>query len=119
MTATAGYGPGEPIDPVPVAALFGAVAGLLSVAFPFFEGLTAALSALLLVSRLYRLPYDRGPARSPWRTGGAVAAAGLGWAAFFGAPAALAPVRGLLLGGAGVLFWWWTRAERAQGRGTR
>lgn len=119
MTATSGFRTGDPIDPVPVAAFFGAVAGLLSVAFPFFEGLTAALSALLLVSRLYRHPYDRSRARSAWRTGGAVAAAGFGWAAFFGAPGALAPVRGLLLGGAGVLFWWWSRPERAEGRGTR
>jgi hypothetical protein len=97
-------------DPVRVASAFGAGAGLLSLAFPFFDGLVLALAALLLAGALRRRPGASGPGWAGWSHPRLVAAvlAG-GWAIFLLAPAAVAPFRGLALGLAGLSVGWAAR----------
>lgn len=99
--------PPGPLDPVPAAALFGLVAGLLSVRFPYFDGLTAAMAALLLLA----WGLDRRPGRGRWAgalpprwAGGLIA--GVGWLLFLAGPPALLPFRGALLGLVGLPLWW-------------
>lgn len=95
-----------PLDAVPAAALFGAVAGALSVRFAYFDGLTAALAALLLLAWLIeprRARRGRSGSLPPRLV--ALLAVGAGWVAFLAGPPALAPVRGLLLGLVGLPLW--------------
>ncbi len=97
-------------DPVRVSAIFGAIAGALSLAVPFFDGLTVALSALLVAIRLGRSVGEGARSKVPVvRIASALAAMAVGWGFFLGAPAPLAGVRGAGLGLAGVLFWWGAR----------
>ena len=108
--------PGLP-DPVQVASWFGAGAGLLSLAFPFFDGLVLALAALLLSGALRRRPGATGPRWAGWPHPRLVATAlAGGWAIFLLAPAAVAPFRGLALGIAGLSLGWAAhRAARPAG----
>ena len=95
------------LDPATTATFFGATSGVLSVLFPFFDGLTVALAALLLLAGVRR-----------HRTGSTGATDGralhllcagclaAGWGLFLFAPGSLAPVRGLALGLAGLPYGW-------------
>jgi hypothetical protein len=106
----------DELDPSAIAAWFAFVAGALSTFVPFFVGLVAALVALVVVSRI--LQYRRVGRRLV--SDPRVAIAGLGLAAvvavFLWTPESLLAVRGLLLGGMGLTFWWFS-GESAAGRG--
>lgn len=94
------------LNPVPAAALFAAIAGLLSVRYPYFDGLTAALAALLLVAWGSARSRPRGRWSGPVPpVVGALALAAAGWGVFFLTPPSLAEVRGLVLGAAVLPLW--------------
>lgn len=101
-------------DAVGTAALFGVVAGGLSVLFPFFDGLTAALMALLMAAwlgdraRTSRAGYGPTPV-----TLAALASWGAGWVGFLGHLPAVVPLHALLLGVAGLPLWWEARRRAA------
>jgi TctA family transporter len=106
-------------DAVGTAALFGAVAGGLSVLFPFFDGLTAALMALLMAAWLG----DRSRATRTFHgptpvTLGALASWGAGWVDFLGHLPAVDHLHALLLGAAGLPLWWESRMNRASAGAT-
>lgn len=106
-------------DPVGSAALFGAVAGGLSVPFPFFDGLTAALMALLMAAWVA----DRGLARRPVHrptpaTLAALGSWGAGWVGFIGHFPAIVHLHALLLGAAGLPLWWEARTRGASAGAT-
>lgn len=88
-----------PTDPVLVSSFFGAFAGVLSLLFPYFDGLALVLSALLLVAWVT----VSGP--SVLRRGvaiGGVGAVAAGWAFYLLAPGGLSSLHGAVLGLAGV-----------------
>lgn len=94
------------LDPVPAAALFAAIAGGLSVPYAYFDGLTAALAALLALACAIERRGSRRRWAGPIPAGAIVWAIAIaGWVAFLGDPPALRAVRGLLLGVTGVPLW--------------
>ncbi|MCI4335868.1 MAG: hypothetical protein L3K17_01535 [Thermoplasmata archaeon] len=102
------------IDPIPPAALFALVAGGLAIAYPYFDGLTVALAALLAISWIVRRPassLQRSLRLPPRILAGAVAA--VGWAFFLAGPPAFDAVRGALLGVSGLPLWLWFRSDGA------
>ncbi|HYK94002.1 MAG TPA: hypothetical protein VEY07_08195 [Thermoplasmata archaeon] len=83
--------------------LLGVLAGGLSVLLPYFDGLTAALGALLIVSLLAAARPRR--LRSILQSSPALLAAialAAGWGFFLLAPSLVSSVRGLALGLGGV-----------------
>lgn len=114
MTAAARRPDGP--DAVRVASLFGAVAGVLSLVDPYFNGLAVALAGLLLLAALRRRRGQASPPRLPWETHLPAVVVGIGWIFFLAGPAGLAPLRGLVLGLAGLPLGWPKRpAARAGG----
>ncbi len=110
---------GETVEPAKVAAYFAATAGLLSLLVPFFEGLTVALSALLLTARLYqprRAMGCRPPPASRLAIG--FGAIGATWALVLLPVDGLPPWRGALLGLGSLAFFWGARPipDRTRGR---
>ena len=100
MTATTD--PPNGPEPVRSAGLFGALAGALSVVDPYFDGLTVALAALLLLGWLLRRPSRKpiaGEGIPGWLAGTALA---IGWFVYLASPPELAVFRGLALGLAGL-----------------
>jgi hypothetical protein len=100
------------VDPVVTSGGLGAVAGLASLGWPFFDGLTAALVALAALawgSRHLARPLRPPARRAPDVTllsAMALAALSAGWAFFLLAPAPWLSGRGAVLGVAGGLVAW-------------
>jgi hypothetical protein len=101
--------PELPIDVVDATGLLGALAGVLSMALPFFLGLTIALSALLVSAGLLRRAGDPARARSAgpirrrywWGFG----ASAMAWTFLLAHPTADGPFVGAVLGIAGLPLW--------------
>jgi len=108
---------GPPTDPASVAAYFGLIAGALAWVDPFFDGLVAALAALLVAAVV--VGRTRGMGRSI--PSGRLAAFGsllvTAWGVYLWNPLWLAGPRGLLLGAGSFAFWWGVVAERRPLRG--
>lgn len=116
----AGAGPATVrFDPLRASAGLGALAGLLSLAAPFFDGLAAALAGIALGAWLTRAPAaGAAPTRGRRALAGLSLAACLAaWVVFVLAPSPLGTFRGLLLGGAGVGLWFTGRRPSAFGGG--
>ena len=112
MTAPPSRPPAFRFNALAASAGLGAVTGLLAVAAPYFDGLSAALGGLTLGTWLLRGgasgPWGSGPYRRPAVV--AFAAGVAAWGVFLVPPPFLAPFRGLALGAAGVALWWTRRA---------
>ncbi|HEV2519766.1 MAG TPA: hypothetical protein VGX00_03985 [Thermoplasmata archaeon] len=97
-------GPSAPpsIDPVATAGTLAALAGLASIGWPFFSGMTAALSALTLLGGLVVGKRRAAAWRRPigWV---ALAAALIGWTFFLTAPGSMALFRAAVLGATSAL----------------
>lgn len=105
---TVGSYPVLPLDLGDAAGVFAFVAGALAVTAPFFLGLTAALSLLLLAAGLVRRwgPDGDPPARvRPRRLDAAILIASVGWAFFFVHPGPAAFLAGPALAVADVPLW--------------
>lgn len=101
-----GSGGSRSADPIPAAALFAAIAGLLSFRFAYFDGLTAALAALLVVAWATSRPRRRGSWAGPIPpVAVGLAVVGLGWALFLLLPPPATALRGVVLGVTGLPLW--------------
>jgi hypothetical protein len=105
--------PELPLDVVDATGLVGALAGALSLALPYFLGLTIALGALLLASSVVRRAGDAaacriGPTtrRRYWLGFGTFAIA---WAILLAHPAFVRGFTGVTLGAGGLPLWWVAR----------
>ena len=101
--------PELPIDLVDATGLLGALAGVLSVALPFFLGLAVALSAILLSAGLLRCAGEGARRRADgtmrrryWFGFGAAAIA---WAVVFAHPSVVDRFVGAGLGVSGLPLW--------------
>ena len=106
--------PTPSVDPVGTAGSLALLAGLASLDWPFFEGMTASLSALALFGWLLRGGSDRRLLGSP-AVLVALAASLAAWAFFLLAPPPAEAVRGALLGASGGLVGWIGRKRPAFG----
>lgn len=105
---------GGAFDAVGTAALFGAVAGGLSVLFAFFDGLTVALMALLMAAWLSERGRAARAARGPTPvTLIALGSWGAGWVGFLGHLPSTVHLHALLLGASGLPLWWESRLRPA------
>ena len=107
-----------PMDLIDAAGLLGAFAGVLSIAVPYFMGLTAALALCLLAAALIRRPPRGAPPTGPDAGRGFL----LGFALALGAwtflvlhPAPWDRYTGAVLGLAGLPLWAITRRRRPFG----
>jgi hypothetical protein len=94
------------VDPVATSGGIGAIAGAVSLVWPFFDGMAAALVALAVVGWLTRLlpevrrgPSAPGPSRRVVSL--VLVAVAVGWAYFLLAPGMWSAGRGIALGVAG------------------
>lgn len=111
------------VDAVGTAGGLGAIAGVASVGWPFFDGMTAALVALAAVGWVARmLPGIRADRRAPPSERRVVllvlAALAVGWAYFLLASGAWVLGRGIVLGASGACIGWVGRQRPAFGEGT-
>ncbi|MCI4367565.1 MAG: hypothetical protein L3K08_07425 [Thermoplasmata archaeon] len=104
------------IDAVHVGAIFGALSGLLSLEIPFFDGLVAALAALVAVDWASRLARG-GPKRGARKI--CALSIVVGWSIFLLLPAPEAGFRGLSLGLSLAPLWWTGRRNLPFGSGVR
>ncbi|MCI4339709.1 MAG: hypothetical protein L3J73_00355 [Thermoplasmata archaeon] len=101
-----------PLDLVDATGLLGVLAGVLSLALPYFLGLTAALGAILFAVALRRRPESATvPPRPDLQRAYAIGfgAAVAGWVFVGLHPAALGRLVGVVLGVAGLPLWWAAR----------
>ena len=116
MSAIAPGGPRGTDEPRRLTALFGALAGGISVVLPYFDGLVAALGALLVAAHVLHARARPGSVDIlPVRAYASWLALAAGWVVFLLAPHALDAVRGLALGLSGLPVGLWTRSERDPG----
>lgn len=119
---TGGPDPAVGIDPVGTAGGLGAIAGIASLAWPFFDGMAAALVALAVVGWAARgfpgRPRGRGsPPAHPTVPFLIAAIVLVGWAYFLLAPGAWGIGRGVALGLAGACVGWVGRRRAPFGEG--
>lgn len=93
------------IDPVRTAGLLAGAAGLASVGWPYFAGMTAALAALALLGWLARPPREGAGFRS-WSGRLMLGATFGGWLLLLAAPSAILSERALLLGLSAAAIGW-------------
>ena len=110
MTASEGS-PTPEFDAFRVAVGFGVLSGAAALVLPFLDSLTLALAAIALAAWVWRRsPRPLGGRHRPGLSaavGWACAATGFG--VFWGLPAPLSSIRGLLLGLSLVPLWWLDR----------
>jgi hypothetical protein len=118
MRGRAGQAPILPsgVDAVHVGAIFGAFSGFLSLEIPFFEGLVAALAALVAVAWASR-PARDGPERGARRI--CALSIVVGWSMFLLLPIPLTGFRGLALGLSLAPLWWTGRRNLPFASGAR
>ena len=102
------------VDAVHTGAVVGALSGVLSVELPFFDGLVAALAALVGVAWVLR-GVPSGPRPLPRRFSGVCAV--VGWSMFLLLPPPLEVLRGLALGASLAPLWWTARRSPPFGSG--